>query len=183
MQSTRQKVRIKMATIYEPGEGYEDAWKLVPLLLLSAVFSAYSGYFGALYGAIKKTVNNMLSTFVAAITNVVANFLCIYYFGVVGAVMGTAISYIVLGIYRMVDVNRYMKIDYNIPKMVINSTVFALATIASTMNFHIYLIPSVCMAVLIIYNFKELKEIIQTVWNFLMGFLKKNKKTKVNGDV
>ena len=170
-------------TVYEPGEGYEDAWKLVPLLLLSAVFSAYSGYFGALYGAIKKTVNNMISTFVAAITNVIANFLCIYFFGVVGAVMGTAISYIVLGIYRMVDVNRYMKIDYNIPKMFVNSTVFAVATIASTMNFHIYLIPSACMLVLIIYNFKELKEIIVTIWNFVMGFLKKNRKPTVKSDV
>ena len=125
----------------------------------------------------------MISTFVAAITNVIANFLCIYFFGVVGAVMGTAISYIVLGIYRMVDVNRYMKIDYNIPKMFVNSTVFAVATIASTMNFHIYLIPSACMLVLIIYNFKELKEIIVTIWNFVMGFLKKNRKPTVKSDV
>ena len=100
-----------------------------------------------------------------------------------GAVIGTAISYIVLGIYRMVDVNRYMKIDYNIPKMFVNSTVFAVATIASTMNFHIYLIPSACMLVLIIYNFKELKEIIVTIWNFVMGFLKKNRKPTVKSDV
>lgn len=165
--------------VYVPGKGYEDAWRLVPFLLLSALFSAYSGYFGALYGAIKKTVNNMLSTFVAAITNVIANFVCIYFFGVYGAVMGTAISYIVLGIYRMVDVNRYMKIDYNIPKLVVNSVVFAIATIFSTLDFLKYLVPSVCMVVLIIYNFKELKEIITTIWNFLTGFFKKKKKAKV----
>lgn len=165
--------------VYAPGEGYEEAWRLVPFLLLSAVFSAYSGYFGALYGAIKKTVNNMLSTFVAAITNVIANFICIYFFGVYGAVIGTAISYIVLGIYRLVDVNRYMKIDYNIPKLVINSTVFAVATIFSTLNFLKYLVPSLCMVVLVIYNFKELKEIISTIWKFLMGFLKKKNKAKV----
>ena len=165
--------------IYTPGKGYEEAWRLVPLLLLSALFSAYSGYFGALYGAIRKTVNNMLSTFVAAITNVIANFVCIYFFGVYGAVMGTAISYIVLGIYRMVDVNRYMKIDYNIPKLVINSTVFAIATIFSTLNFLKYLVPSVCMIILIIYNFKELKEILNTTWNFVKGLFKKKNKAKV----
>ena len=165
--------------IYTPGKGYEEAWRLVPLLLLSALFSAYSGYFGALYGAIRKTVNNMLSTFVAAITNVVANFVCIYFFGVYGAVMGTAISYIVLGIYRMVDVNRYMKIDYNIPKLVINSTVFAIATIFSTLNFLKYLVPSACMIILIIYNFKELKEILNTTWSFVKGLFKKKNKAKV----
>ena len=93
-----------------------------------------------LYGALKKSVNNMLSTFVAAITNVIANFVCILFFGVYGAVIGTAISYIVLGIYRMVDVNRFMHIKYNIPKFIINSTVFGIATLFSTLNFHIYLI-------------------------------------------
>ena len=166
--------------VYVPGEGYEAAWQLVPFLLLSAVFSAYSGYFGALYGALKKSVNNMLSTFVAAITNVIANFVCILFFGVYGAVIGTAISYIVLGVYRMIDVNRFMHIKYNIPKFIINSTVFGIATLFSTLNFHIYLIPSICMAVLIIYNFKELNEIIQTVWKFVIGFIKK---PKVNKDV
>ena len=165
--------------VYTPGKGYEGAWQLVPLLLLSAVFSAYSGYFGALYGAIKKTVNNMLSTFVAAITNVIANFVCIYFFGVYGAVMGTAISYIVLGIYRMVDVNRYMKIDYNIPKLVVNSVVFATATIFSTLDFLKYIVPSICMIIMIIYNFKELKEIITTIFKFLAGLLKRKKKAKV----
>ena len=164
--------------VYVPGEGYEAAWQLVPFLLLSAVFSAYSGYFGALYGALKKSVNNMLSTFVAAITNVIANFVCILFFGVYGAVIGTAISYIVLGIYRMVDVNRFMHIKYNIPKFIINSTVFGIATLFSTLNFHIYLIPSICMAVLVVYNFKELKEIIQTVWKFVIGLIKKPKVKK-----
>ena len=164
--------------IYTPGNGYEEAWKLVPLLLLSAVFSAYSGYFGALYGAIKKTVNNMLSTFVAAITNVIANFVCIWFFGVVGAVIGTAISYVVLGIYRLVDVNRYMKIDYNITKLTINSIILTIAVIFSTMNFLIYLIPSICMVVFIIINFKDLKEIIQTIWKFVISFIRKPKERK-----
>ena len=78
----------------------------------------------------------------------------------------------------MVDVNRFMHIKYNIPKFIINSTVFGIATLFSTLNFHIYLIPSICMAVLVVYNFKELKEIIQTVWKFVIGLIKKPKVKK-----
>ena len=59
--------------VYVRSSEYGDVWRYVPLLLASAVFSALAAYCGSMYGALKKSVNNMLSTLTAAIVNLVGN--------------------------------------------------------------------------------------------------------------
>lgn len=49
-------------TVYV-GQEFEDAWKYVSLLVVSAVFYSISAYFGTLYNALQKTVNSMWTDF------------------------------------------------------------------------------------------------------------------------
>jgi len=92
-------------------EAYFDAWKMVPLLVVSAAaFSSVAAFYGAMYDALKKSVNNMLTTLVAAMLNVVVGYCLIPRLGAMGAVIGTLVSYCVLAICRMTDVNRFVNI-------------------------------------------------------------------------
>lgn len=108
---------IIINTIIQPfmsiyvSEEFQEAWRFVPLLLVSAAFSAVASYYGSLYGALKKSTHNMRSTLCAAIINIVINYFGILTYGIWGAIIGTVVSYFVLALYRMTDVLRYININ------------------------------------------------------------------------
>ena len=51
---------MKVFMSHYVGKEFVEAWQYVPLLLVSAVFAGVAGYFGSMYSAIKKSVNNMI---------------------------------------------------------------------------------------------------------------------------
>lgn len=107
--------------LYIRSKAYGDVWRYVPLLLASAVFSALAAYCGSMYGALKKSVNNMLSTLVAAVINIIVNYVGILLFGIWGAMIGTIVAYLVLAFVRLLDVKRFVNIGINWKKLIINS--------------------------------------------------------------
>lgn len=147
--------------VYARGDGYEDAWTLVPLLLVSAVFSAVAAYFGSMYGALKKSVNNMNTTFIAAILNIVVNYFAIELLGVIGAVIGTFASYIVLAIIRMVDVNKYIEVPINTSKFVCNAVIIIITAIFITCKIYIYVISCMAMVIFLVLNRDFINKIIR----------------------
>ena len=137
-------------------EEFRDSWRFVPLLLTSAAFSVVASYFGSLYGALKKSVNNMKSTLFAAGINIVANYLFIMWFGTLGAVIGTVISYIFLAFYRMLDVLRFISFPVKWGKLILNCLIVVAHAVLVTSDF--YILPLSCAAVLcfVIINRKTL---------------------------
>ncbi len=103
------------------GEEFFEAWRYVPPLVVAAAFSAISGYFGSMYAALKRSVNNMISTVSAACLNLVLNLLLIRTFGLWGAVAGTAAAYIFLSFFRLFDVKRFVNLKINLPRLLIGS--------------------------------------------------------------
>lgn len=147
--------------VYARGDGYEDAWTLVPLLLVSAVFSAVAAYFGSMYGALKKSVNNMNTTFIAAILNIVVNYFAIELLGVIGAVIGTFASYMVLAIIRMVDVNKYIEVPINTSKFVCNAVIIIITAILITCKIYIYVNSCMAMIIFLVINRDFINKIIR----------------------
>ena len=91
------------------GEEFRDAWRYIPLLLLGASMSAIASYFGSLYAAMKKSVNNMLTTLSAALVNIAVNYVMIPKIGIMGAVMGTVAAYLMLAGVRLFDVRKFIE--------------------------------------------------------------------------
>ena len=147
--------------VYARGDGYEDAWTLVPLLLVSAVFSAVAAYFGSMYGALKKSVNNMNTTLIAAILNIVVNYFAIELLGVIGAVIGTFASYMVLAIIRMVDVNKYIEVPINTSKFVCNAVIIIITAILITCKINIYVNSCMAMIIFLVINRDFINKIIR----------------------
>lgn len=128
---------IKPFMLIYVGVDFRESWMFVPMLLVSAVFSAISAYYGQLYGALKKSWNSMVSTVVAALVNIVANYYFIPRVGINGAVIGTVLAYIALMIVRMVDVRRYISFSINYKKFTLNCIVVMLQGLFVSNDFHI----------------------------------------------
>lgn len=163
---------IKLFMHYYVGESFQDAWKFVPLLLVSAVFGSIAAYYGSLYGALKKSVNNMITTLIAALANLIFNFVLIRTISVWGAVIATAISYFLLALLRMIDVKRYVDLKIDHKKVLFIVVVLVTQALLVSINWHGCVVSSVAIILLVYTNQKELFKLLSLIKD------KKNEKNK-----
>lgn len=144
-----------LMTVYV-GKSFVEAWKYIPLLLASATFSAISSYFVSLYSALKKSLNNMITTLVGAVANVVVSVALINYIGLWGAILGTFAAYFLMGIVRMIDVTRFVKMKIDVGRFVINSIILIAEAVIVSFEIHIYLVSAIAILLFVIVNIKFL---------------------------
>lgn len=84
-----------------------------PILVLAIVFSMLGQFIGGIYVAQMKSKKNGLTTGMAAITNVVINFVLIKKMGLFAASISTLVSYVVLFSVRMIDIRKEIKLTFN----------------------------------------------------------------------
>lgn len=152
-------------TIYV-GEAFSSSWTYVPLLLVSAVFSSISSYYGQLYGALKKSINSMLTTITGAMINIIVNYYFIQHFGIWGAVIGTMAAYVFLALSRMIDVGRFIDITINYKRFIANCSIIIIQGILVSIGFRIYIVSLFCVCLFIIINRITIKE-------YLLAFKKR----------
>lgn len=148
---------MKVFMSHYVGKDFIDAWHYVPLLLVSAVFAGIAGYFGSMYSALKKSVNNMLSTATAAAVNILFNFLLIPSMGIWGAVIGTLIAYITIAFFRLFDVKRFVHIDIKWQTFLPTIIILVSQAVAVSLNYHIYLISLLAAAIYLAINFNDIR--------------------------
>ncbi|MBC9722799.1 MAG: polysaccharide biosynthesis C-terminal domain-containing protein [Lactobacillus sp.] len=99
---------------------FSSSWRYVPFLLLSTIYSSFSGFFGQYYIAAKQTKGVFNTTIVGAILNLFLNLILIPMFSLTGASISSAISFFVIWIIRVKDTNRFVKTHIELKKMFIN---------------------------------------------------------------
>ena len=145
------------------GEDFLSAWQYVPFLLVSAVFNAISSFYGSIYSALKKSKNNMMTTLLAAIVNIVLNFIFIKIYGIWGAVIGTVAAYIVIAVARIADIQRFVKIHINWLAFVLNCVILLLQALAVSFDFYPYAVSAVSVAAILLLNGKLWLTLIKKV--------------------
>lgn len=120
---------LALNTIIKPfmwiyvGSDFFPAWRYVPLLVAAAAFSAIAAYFGSLYGALKKSVNNMISTLSAGVLNIGLAVVLVPLIGMWGAVIATISAYFCLAVFRLLDVRRYIHFNIRYMALIINGMI------------------------------------------------------------
>lgn len=152
---------VKIFMKYYVGKEFYFAWRYVPLLIGAAAFSAIAAYFGSVYGALKKSFNNMLSTVLAGVMNIIINFILIPHIGVWGAVVGTIIAYGFLAIYRMIDCLRYISFKVNFVDLFINFIIMVIHAVFVSLDFYIIPVSIVTFVIYILINLSTIKGILQ----------------------
>lgn len=152
---------------------YKEAYYNVPIYLMAAMMNVMVGVLGVVYVALKKTVEIAKTTFIAAVINIVVNLCCISRFGLYAASISTFVGYMVVVIYRVIDVRKYLSIKYDIKQLVRVAIVFAITVL-------IYYYNNICaslMTLLIycVYMWKVNASDIQAILKWLVSKYSKNR--------
>ena len=155
---------IKLFMWIYVGNDFFSAWRYVPLLVGAAAFSAIAAYFGSLYGALKKSINNMASTLSAGILNIVIASVLIPLMGIWGAVIGTISAYFCLAAFRLIDIKRYIRFSIQYQTLIVNGMIVIVhAVLVSTDRLPLW--GSVLVLLMfLIFNFRDIKFFIGQIF-------------------
>lgn len=126
---------------------YAEAYNQIPILFISVYFSSIASFFGSMYIAHKMTKAVGISSTVAAITTCVLNLLLIKPLGLYAASLSMVFSFMVLGVYRGVDLHHknVVKIKYD---PIVTSLCFLLVLISAGLCYIQSLWPNIINIVL-----------------------------------
>ncbi|MBR5527376.1 MAG: polysaccharide biosynthesis C-terminal domain-containing protein [Clostridia bacterium] len=152
------------------------AWKCVPMLIISAMFSSHAGFLAAAFRAYKKTSGLFLSVIAGSIVNIALNLILIPAFGIIGAAIGTATGFFVLWLTRIVMIKQIVDIKINWLKTALTYMlmIFSAYVISFEVKFS-YGIFAIAFLTIIILNFNTLKYSVSSVLEVLMKKFKLSK--------
>ena len=154
---------IKTFMSFYVGSDFREAWMFTPLLLSAAVFNSISSYYGSLYAAANRTVNNMWSTIICALTNVVLNYILIKRIGAWGAVIGTVASYFVVAHIRMIFIKKYMPVSFNVWKYISSVILMIIQCLLVTLDWHGYIVSGIVAIIFLWINWSVISQIPKTI--------------------
>lgn len=93
---------------------FSAAYQYLPGIVLTGTVSCFPMYWGAIYGALKDTKGAFYSTLCGGAVSIVFNFWLIPKYGIYGAVVSTVVSYLVVTVYRIVDINKILNIELSL---------------------------------------------------------------------
>ena len=135
---------------YFIGKEYALAYTTIPILLMGNLFNALANISGGIYIAKKETQKVARTTIIAAFINIVINLLFIKKFGLYAAAISTLISYIVLAIYRYIDVKKYVKMKINLKMFVITNLFFIVSSIVYYLNIFIFNVFNIIIVLIVV---------------------------------
>lgn len=100
---------------------YTEAYNHIPILFISVFFSSIATYFASIYLAHKMTKEVGVSSTLAALTSCALNLLLIKPLGLYAASLSMVFSFLVLALYRGIDLNKrkIVVIQYDILKILL----------------------------------------------------------------
>lgn len=154
------------------GENFRSSVKYVPILLIGAVFLAYSNFFSPLYSAMKKSKNIMLSALGGALINVILNAVLIPKIGVMGACLATMVSYIYIAIFRFVDCRKYIHMNLRQKAFFVSLLVCFLASVCTLFNKYVYICTAFAMIIILLMYRRELTEMFRAALKYIRSYQK-----------
>ena len=92
---------------------YGEAYSQMPILYLGVFFSSISSYFGGIYVAYMKTRSVGITTIIAAAINTIVNLLLIRDIGIYAGSISTAVGFLFLALFRMINIRTIVIIKYD----------------------------------------------------------------------
>lgn len=144
---------------------YNDSYYQMPILFVGVFFGCISSFQGGIYIAYMKTRDVGLTTMFAAGTNLVIDLLLVKRIGIAAGSISTLISYFILFMYRMFDVWKIQKIEYNYKKMLLQITIITIMCVICFQRNGILNIVNGILGVVfaLLVNYKMVKGVIKTI--------------------
>lgn len=162
-------------------EEYFNAWKPVPLLIMGAVFSAFSGFIGSVYTASKNTRGTLKTSIFGSAISLITNLLLIPRVGLLGAGLSSMISYFVMFIMRYYDTIDYIYLTINWKQLISTIVLIMVQTIILFLNLGTKLeliVLLIIFLIILIINRKGIYSTFDLVLRFIKSIFKGKKKAE-----
>ncbi len=104
----------------DPEKNFTFAYHYTPILVVAMVFQCLCQFTSSVYNVKKKSVNSLLTSLIAAVVNIILNFLLIPEYGPYGAAIATAAAYAACFAIRIFDVRNFIPFKVNHFRMIVN---------------------------------------------------------------
>lgn len=108
---------------------YYEAWRYIPLLVMSIVFTCLVNFLGSIYMVEKKSVRSLMTAALSAAINIGLNFWWIPLYGVNGAAAATLACYLVVFVVRLADTRKYIRIRWNFFRLIASTLLLTAQTV------------------------------------------------------
>lgn len=140
---------------------YGDAFFQVPILYFGIFFNSLVNFYSGIYIALKRTKQVGYSSVAGAIINAAINVFLIGKIGLYAASISTAISFLVIAVYRAIDLGKVIKIEYNQKEILMGMLAFVFSAICLNEN-KLWTI-ALCWCFALIYNTSQNLSIIKKI--------------------
>ncbi len=152
---------------------YAQAYYQMPVLILAMFFFVMSSYFGGIYIAHKKTVNVGVSTMVAAVINLAIDLAFVNIIGIWAGSVSTLTAYFVLYVYRMLNCQKFQKVEVNYKKQIVQIAIMILLLISCFMQKTVLNCVNIVLAIILFWAFN--REIVEAAFASLLKIARKRR--------
>ena len=154
---------------------YFEAWRFIPVLSISAIFSSFTAFFGSVYLVKKKSVLTFVTSMTGAIVNIGLNLLLIPSMGAQGAAIATCISYLAVFVIRAVNTRKYVRFSLHSVRIVLNVILLSAQTVLLlAFETHTVFMQIACVLLIISVNAKPFIEAFKYILREINKKFKKN---------
>lgn len=140
---------------------YAESYGLMSWLYVGVFLSSLVAFLGSIYVGEKKTRNVGISSAIGSIMNVIINLIFMKRFGVIVAALSTIISYLIICVYRAIDIKKYIHIIYKPFTIICGVTIVC---VVAAINYEFSIKTTIISAIVtIIYNFYFNRFIIKKI--------------------
>lgn len=147
---------------------FSDAYGLIPVYMIAVFFNAVIGLLSAIYLVNNETMQVAVSTMVAAAINLIVDILLIRIIGIYAAPISSICGYMVISLWRLMDINkRHCKIYMPVKKVVL-LIICLLVSMAGyySRNFLVECVSLIVVVTISLWlNWNFLKELFRTLVN------------------
>ena len=137
------------------GEGFSDAYYQIPILLIATIFNIIVSLLGSIYVALKKSNEIAKTSIYSAIINIVTNIIMIRFIGLYAASLSTLIAFLLMSIYRFIDVQKYVKIKLEKKFLVVSILIMPIILITYYLKNNVLSILSLLLTIIFAIYFNK----------------------------
>lgn len=138
---------------------FYEGYVYVPFLIIAVLCCCLCQFLSSIYSASKNTKNSFYTSLVAAIVNIVLNFLLIPKLQVQGACIATLLAYGSCFIIRVIDTRKYIKFKFNALKFIINLSLLIVMGATIILDYNHLVVWLLCgFAIVVLHNYTSIMD-------------------------
>lgn len=155
---------------------YRQSYYFIPILIIAIFYNNMSSFCGGIFAAYKETKIMASSSFLAAIVNVVVDFILIKYIGLYAAAISTIISSLMVYYYRKAKLDKYIKLvkDNNIFTHII-----MVILMCSSYYLRKYIVCAITLIIAILYSYYINRNLINGMLRKVKSLLRRKDENRI----